>query len=391
MSYSSVEIRFPIVQMLLWAAFFLFIPYVKLGLSKPISRRPWDWWRFTWWILFQVPQSPNFKVVLTLNITRGGGSASQFYLLDIGGCWKNNGEACDGNLAEDVTRYSEMIINPDTPAWCRPDALHLCPPFHTTVDGRRIRRNDTENFPYSAYHLYCVPHNARYAEAPFSVCDPYSNPQPQELQQLLPHPEWAVHGYPSKRGEGWVGDARTWELNVGALSSRLYFYQVHLFPISIYTICWFSPKMNTAPFPKASLLFRRYSSLWLSSSFSSLLLTASRLLVNSYPPLWQDPGTPSAKRQWPSVDVGTEIYISSESETAQWTVSDFNILIPSNEIVTRIDDDESGSKARVSEDWGSQAQARIWMHIAECTLQHVPVRESKSQRWLERCSLSSKV
>jgi hypothetical protein len=67
----------------------------------------------------QVPVSPNFKVTLTLNVIQGGGPASQFYLIDIGGCWKNNGKPCDGDLDTDVTRYVEMIINPKTSAWCR--------------------------------------------------------------------------------------------------------------------------------------------------------------------------------------------------------------------------------------------------------------------------------
>jgi hypothetical protein len=56
------------------------------------------------------------------------------------------------------------------------------------------------------------------------ACDPYSNPQAQEIVQLLP--EWAVHGYPTKQGDGWVGDFRRWTLDVGGLSNRLYFYQV---------------------------------------------------------------------------------------------------------------------------------------------------------------------
>lgn len=60
---------------------------------------------------------------------------------------------------------------------------------------------------------------------PVSTCDPYSNPQAQEIVQLLPHPIWAEYGYPTKKGHGWVGDARTWDLHVGGLSSRLYFYQ----------------------------------------------------------------------------------------------------------------------------------------------------------------------
>lgn len=95
-----------------------------------------------------------------------------------------------------------------------------------SVNGTMINRIDKENFPYSAYHLYCSPPNAKFAVEPRSVCDPYSNPQAQELVQLLPHPEWAVHGYPKKKGDGWIGDSRTWFLDVGALSDRLYFYQV---------------------------------------------------------------------------------------------------------------------------------------------------------------------
>lgn len=114
----------------------------------------------------------------------------------------------------------------------RPDALTNCPPYHTKVDGTRIHRTNTSHFPYEAYHLYCSPPGALHAEQPVGVCDPFSNPQSQEIMQLLPHPEWAVHGYPEKKGDGWVGDPRTWVLDVGALSSRLYFYQVTLFIFS---------------------------------------------------------------------------------------------------------------------------------------------------------------
>ncbi|KAJ6291623.1 hypothetical protein OIU76_023662 [Salix suchowensis] len=183
-------------------------------------------------IMRKLPESPNFKVKLTLNITRGGGGNSQFYLLDIGSCWKNNGDPCDGDVLTDVTRYSEMIINPATSSWCRPDNQVSCPPYHK----------------------------------PYDICDPYSNPQSQELVQILPHNEWAVHGYPEKQGDGWIGDARTWELDAGAVSSRLYFYQ--------------------------------------------------------------DPGTKPARRVWSSINVGTEIYVSREGETAEWTVSDFDVLVP---------------------------------------------------------------
>ncbi|CAN6469559.1 unnamed protein product [Victoria cruziana] len=217
-------------------------------------------------MLRTLPESPNFKVRLTLEVKSGGGPKSQFYLMDMGSCWKNDGSPCDGDVLTDITRYSEMIINPQTPAFCRPSNLAACPPFHILPNNTKIHRNDTKNFPYSAYHYYCGPGNAKYMEKPFSTCDPYSNPQAQELMQLLPHPAWAEYGYPSKQGEGWIGDPRTWELDVGGLSGRLYFYQ--------------------------------------------------------------DPGSPPARRVWTSLDVGTEIFISDKEEIAEWTLTDFDVLIP---------------------------------------------------------------
>ncbi|GAV64084.1 hypothetical protein CFOL_v3_07602 [Cephalotus follicularis] len=212
-----------------------------------------------------LPESDNFKVRLTLDVKKGGGPKSQFYLIDIGSCWKNDGRPCDGDVLTDVTRYSEMIINPETAAWCSSSNLGNCPPYHITPKNTKIHRNDTANFPYGAYHLYCAPGNAQHLEQPASTCDPYSNPQAQELLQLLPHPIWAEYGYPTKQGDGWVGDARTWELDVGGLSSRLYFYQ--------------------------------------------------------------DPNTLPARRIWTSIDTGTEIFVSDRDEEAEWTISDFDVLV----------------------------------------------------------------
>ncbi|PAN20677.1 hypothetical protein PAHAL_3G370600 [Panicum hallii] len=212
-----------------------------------------------------VPESPDFKVRVTLEVKQGGGPNSQFYLMDMGSCWKNDGRPCDGDTATDVTRYSEMIINPETPAWCRPSRIDQCPPWHTFRNGTRVHRTDAARFPYAAYHVYCSPGNARRAEQPTTYCDAYSNPQPQEILQLVPHPVWGEFGYPTARGQGWVGDPRAWELDVGALSLALYFYQ--------------------------------------------------------------DSGTPPAKRRWTSLDVGTEIYVSEKAE-AEWTLSGFDVLVP---------------------------------------------------------------
>ncbi|CAN4104294.1 unnamed protein product [Withania somnifera] len=212
-----------------------------------------------------VPKSPNFKVKFTLDVRKGGGPSSQFYLMDIGSCWKNNGQPCDGDVTTDVTRYSEMIINPDTAAWCNPkENLKLCPPYHTFANGTRVHRTDVARFPYDAYHLHCFPGNAKYLEEPFNYCDEYSNPQAQEILQILPHPVWGEYGYPTKKGEGWIGDPRTWELDVGRLSQSLYFYQ--------------------------------------------------------------DPDTKPVERHWPSIDLGTEIFVSS-NQVAEWIVSDFDIIL----------------------------------------------------------------
>ncbi|XP_071935224.1 uncharacterized protein [Coffea arabica] len=211
-----------------------------------------------------IPESPNFKVRFTLNVIRGGGPGSQFYLMDMGSCWKNNGQPCDGDVTSDVTRYSEMIINPETQSWCNAKDPRLCPPYHTFPNGTRVHRTDSAHFPYEAYHLYCAPGNANHLEKPNILCDPFSNPQPQEILQILPHPVWGYYGYPTRKGEGWIGDSRTWELDVGRLSHNLYFYQ--------------------------------------------------------------DPGTPPARRKWTSLDLGTEIY-KTPNQVAEWTVSDFDILV----------------------------------------------------------------
>ncbi|KAK6932727.1 hypothetical protein RJ641_002351 [Dillenia turbinata] len=183
-----------------------------------------------------IPESPNFKVRYTLNMIKGGGPKSQFYLMDIGSCWKNNGRPCNGDVTSDFMAMT-LLIN---------------------LNG--------------AYHMYCSPWNAQLLENPFNLCGPYSNPQPQEILHIVPHPVWGDYGYPTKQAEGWIGDPRTWEFEVGRLSQSLYFYQ--------------------------------------------------------------DPGTSPAKRKWMSVDIGTEIYIDPNQE-AEWTVSNLDIIIPEQWYLSR--------------------------------------------------------
>ena len=59
----------------------------------------------------------------------------------------------------------------------------------------------------------------------------------------------------------------------------------------------------------------------LHSHFSIISQSALEFIV-------QDPGTEPAKRVWSSLNVGTEIYVSHPGETAEWTVSEFDVLVP---------------------------------------------------------------
>ncbi|CAH9113612.1 unnamed protein product [Cuscuta europaea] len=157
-----------------------------------------------------------------------------------------------------------MILNPATKSLCDPNTFSGCPLYHTFPNGTTVPRNDTANFPYGAYHYYCAPGNAKGIDIG-AKCDPYSNPQAQEIVQLLPHPVWGDYGYPTKQGEGWDGHPRTWNLDVGRLSQNLYFYQ--------------------------------------------------------------DPDAVPVIRNWTSIDLGTEIF-NDPYKVAEWSVSDFNVLVP---------------------------------------------------------------
>lgn len=123
-----------------------------------------------------------------------------------------DGSPCTGNLSLDVTRYICFGVNPAVKGPCGSKNQGICPPFHWTINGTRIPRNDTANFPYECYNGHCAA----------GSCDPYSNPNTQEIMQLLPCAEWAAQGFPSKKGDAWVGDDRVWNMDVGALAARVY-------------------------------------------------------------------------------------------------------------------------------------------------------------------------
>ncbi|KAL2516526.1 hypothetical protein Fot_30497 [Forsythia ovata] len=183
-----------------------------------------------------------------------------------------------------------MIISPETPAWYSPTSIRNCPPFHITPNNTKIHMNDTINFPYGAYHYYCALGNAQHLQKPYSSCDPYSNPQAQELVQLLLHPIWAEYGYRTKHGEDWVGDGR-----IGNSMSVD-------FPVDFTSIRY--------------VIYKLYTS----------VIKLKKMNGYDFIPL-QDPGTTPARRIWTSLDVGTEIFVTDKAEVAEWTLSNFDVIL----------------------------------------------------------------
>lgn len=67
--------------------------------------------------------------------------------MDIGSCWKNNENPCNGDVTSDVTRYCEMIVNPEIEPLCKSNELEQCPPYHTFSDGTRVSSNRCGKVP----------------------------------------------------------------------------------------------------------------------------------------------------------------------------------------------------------------------------------------------------
>ncbi|XP_065830085.1 uncharacterized protein [Oscarella lobularis] len=175
-------------------------------------------------VLVRPARSPSFRMQVNLTVMNCTSTGAQFYMPEMGGCWKNDGRDCDGDLATDVTRYICFIINPGVVErkGCRVDRQSRCPPFHTFANGTKAYRNETTRFPYECYHLWCAPPNDPTAP-PGETCDPYSNPMSQELMQLLPCKEWGLYDFPSQPGEAWIGHGQVWNLKAGALAEKVYF------------------------------------------------------------------------------------------------------------------------------------------------------------------------
>ena len=171
---------------------------------------------------------PHFHLRLHFNVSLCTSTTAQFYLPEVGGCWKTDGHsACDGDAHTDVTRYVNFIVNPGllNRGSCSVSQPNRCPPTHTFRNGSVVASTNKTHFPYQCYFFYCAPPGSR---VPGTVtCDAYSNPNPQELVQILPCSEWTQWGFPAP-GQGWVGDARDWSLDAGGLvNTHLYFFRTN--------------------------------------------------------------------------------------------------------------------------------------------------------------------
>lgn len=217
-----------------------------------------------------------------LRVLQAGQQHTQFYLPEISGCWRLDGSPCSTgpDVSNDVTRYICYIISPAVKGACSATNQGACPPVHYRLDGTPVLRNDTAAFPYECYYLWCAPPNG----VASGGCDPYSNPVPQEIIQLLPCSEWAPHGFPSTPGQGWVGDDRLWQLDVGTLGARLYL---------------FGDNPNAAA-------------------------AAASAAAAGLPPY------PGWGRSWVSFEIGPEQMDSSGTGLVRWEVSEWDVLVAAN-------------------------------------------------------------
>ena len=155
-----------------------------------------------------------------------------FYMPEFSGCWKrSDGSPCDpgdDNLEDNLTRYLCYSVTETAYSPCQPNNPQRCPPWHFSFQLQEwISAYNTTYYPYECYHQYCGP----YGDGKL-ICDPYSNPIPQELVQLKTCKEWGYYGFPTEplpitNPTGSSEDdenATTWVMNVGALGNVVYFY-----------------------------------------------------------------------------------------------------------------------------------------------------------------------
>jgi hypothetical protein len=122
---------------------------------------------------------------------------------------------------------------------CTAEDTDGCPPYHIWRNGTKVHKSDREGYPYGAYKFYCAPCQSGCAEAGGAgvpCCDAFSNSNGQSIYKLAPHAEWAHWGFPRNATDGFVGDPKMHELNVGGLFTQIWFPCMTTAPIEIITV-----------------------------------------------------------------------------------------------------------------------------------------------------------
>lgn len=157
-----------------------------------------------------------------------------------GGCWyAPNMEACwDQKTGKPCTPYGDtnaMVHNQVLLDYSSDGGGG--PPFHILRDGTKVNKSDPR-YPKGAYGGYCCPCYScnECTELGLACCDPFSNSNGQSIYKLAPHPEWAYWGFPANKSDGWIGNPKLHELNVGGLFSQIWFPCMTSEPIEIVSV-----------------------------------------------------------------------------------------------------------------------------------------------------------
>jgi len=170
-------------------------------------------------MMLETPTTPDFLVRFSLNVTKNS-TLSSWYFLNSEACWdQKTRKPCVPYGDTNTMSHQQVLL--DWNDRYNYNCSHGCPRYHIFANGSRVHRDDPR-YPRDAYGMYCVSNACDEAEGE-PMCDETSNSNPQSIYKLRPHPEWAQYGFPSKPGEGFVGDPRTWELNVGRLWEHMWF------------------------------------------------------------------------------------------------------------------------------------------------------------------------
>ena len=173
-----------------------------------------------------------------LNITKysmyGAGS---FYAPNMEACWdQKTGKACTPYGDTNTMVHNQVLLDYD-PEPCGDVTNSLnCPRYHRYRNGTLVHKSD-ERFPFGAYKQYCGPCTSCDEMQPEEpCCDRFSNSNGQSIYKLNPHEEWAHWGLPASADEGWMGDERMHEINVGGVFSQIFFPCKNTEPMEIVSI-----------------------------------------------------------------------------------------------------------------------------------------------------------